>query len=131
MRSKEEETMPSKRRGFEVDIPAQWRPAKPGSTHPDRNLHICFDCSSEFVYPAQWEEAGPNDWSVLLHCPNCDVFRDGIFTDEAVKNLEDELDRGAECLARDYEWIMQANMAKDVERFAHALALDGILPEDF
>jgi hypothetical protein len=31
-------------------------------------------------YPFQWEESGPANWSVLLHCPNCDVYREGVFS---------------------------------------------------
>ena len=55
-------------------------PAGPGHPPAERHqdLHVCVECDSELVYPVQWEEAGPENWSVLLHCPNCDVFREGV-----------------------------------------------------
>jgi hypothetical protein len=98
---------------------------------PDQDLHVCVDCSSELVYPVQWEESGPENWSVLLHCPNCDVYREGVFSQDCVESFDEELDRGADVLARDYKRLMRANMAEEIERFAGALHSDAILPEDF
>jgi len=105
-------------------------PAHPPA-QPVQDLHICVDCGSELVYPVQWEEAGPENWSVLLHCPNCDVFREGVFTQDNVELFDEELDRGADTLARDYKRLVRANMADEIERFAGALAAGAILPEDF
>jgi hypothetical protein len=110
------------------DIPAV--PAPPPA-EPHQELHICVECSSELVYPVQWEESGPVNWNVLLHCPNCDVYREGIFTQETVESFDEELDRGADALARDYKRLMRANMAEEIERFVGALHSDAILPEDF
>jgi hypothetical protein len=98
---------------------------------PHQELHVCMECSSELVYPVQWEESGRENWSVLLHCPNCDVYREGVFTQETVELFDEELDRGADALARDYKRLMRANMAEEVERFAGALATGAIVPEDF
>jgi len=96
-----------------------------------QDLHTCVECDSELVYPVQWEEAGPENWSVLLHCPNCDVFREGVFTQENVELFDEELDRGADVLARDYKRLMRANMADEIDRFVGALDAGAILPEDF
>ena len=101
----------------------------PAESHQE--LHICVECSSELVYPMQWEESGPVNWNVLLHCPNCDIYREGIFTQETVETFDEELDRGADALARDYKRLMRANMAEEIERFVGALTSDAILPEDF
>ena len=98
---------------------------------PVDDLHICGSCDSELVYPVQWEEAGPENWSVLLHCPNCDVFREGVFTQDNVELFDEELDRGADVLARDYKRLMRANMADEIDRFVGALDAGAILPEDF
>ena len=98
---------------------------------PRQDLHLCVECDSELVYPVQWEEAGPENWSVLLHCPNCDVFREGVFTQENVELFDEELDRGADALARDYKRLMRANMAEEIDRFVGALSSGAILPEDF
>jgi hypothetical protein len=96
-----------------------------------QDLHVCVECDSELVYPVQWEEAGSENWSVLLHCPNCDVFREGVFTQDNVELFDEELDRGADTLARDYKRLMRANMADEIDRFVGALNAGAILPEDF
>jgi hypothetical protein len=98
---------------------------------PHQELQICLDCASELVHPVQWEEAGPENWNVLLHCPNCDMYREGIFTQETVESLDEALDRGADSLARDYKRLMRANMAGEIELFVGALNAGAILPEDF
>jgi hypothetical protein len=98
---------------------------------PHQQLQVCMECSSELVYPVEWEESGPENWSVLLHCPNCDVYREGIFSQDTVEVFDEELDRGADALARDYKRLMRANMAEEIDRFVGALTAGAILPEDF
>ena len=98
---------------------------------PHQDLHTCLECSSDLVYPVQWEESGTENWSVLLHCPNCEVFREGVFTQDNVELFDEELDRGADALARDYKRLMRANMAEEIERFVGAITAGAILPEDF
>src|SRR5262245_8864335 len=117
----------------ETDQPAPEAPDVPQHppAEPDQDLHVCIECKTDLVYPVQWEEAGPENWSVLLHCPNCDVYREGVFTQDTVEGFDEELDRGADALARDYKRLMRANMAEEIERFAGALQADAILPEDF
>ncbi|HEY6779551.1 MAG TPA: hypothetical protein VI111_01280 [Thermoleophilaceae bacterium] len=109
--------------------PAQPLVHPPAEPHQD--LHACLECDSALVYPVQWDESGPENWSVLLHCPNCDVYREGVFAQHTVECFDEELDRGADALARDYKRLMRANMAEEIDRFVGALASDAILPEDF
>ena len=107
----------------------------PGTQHlpaePYQDLHICLDCDSGLVYPVHWQEAGPEDWAVLLECPNCRTCREGVFTQETVELFDEELDRGADALARDYKRLMRANMSDEIDRFGAALTANAILPEDF
>ena len=98
---------------------------------PHQDLHMCLECSSDLVYPVQWEESGSENWSVLLHCPNCDVYLEGIFPQETVELFDEELDRGSDALARDYKRLMRANMTDEIDRFVGALDAGAILPEDF
>jgi hypothetical protein len=98
---------------------------------PAEDLHVCIECSCRLVYPVEWEEAGPENWTVLLHCPNCEVYREGVFTQETVEAYDEELDRGEEILEANYKRLVQANMTDEAERFAGALAAGAILPEDF
>ena len=107
-------------------------PAEPHPpAEPDQELHVCIECSSELVYPISWEEAGPENWTVLLHCPNCAVYREGVFAQTTVEAFDEELDRGAEALERDYRRLLDANMRDEIDRFVGALTADAILPEDF
>ena len=84
---------------------------------PHQDLHVCLECSSELVYPVQWEESGPENWGVLLHCPNCDIYREGTFTQETVESFDEELDRGADALAQ----RLQAPDAREHGRGGRAL----------
>ena len=118
------------RKAIPADQPAPDAPQHPpAEAHQD--LHVCIDCASELVYPMQWDEAGPQNWSVVLHCPNCDVYREGVFSQDNVEEFDEELDRGADALARDYKRLMRANMADEIDRFVGALEADAIVPEDF
>jgi hypothetical protein len=101
----------------------------PAEEHQE--LHVCVECASDLVYPVEWEESGPENWSVLLHCPNCDVYREGVFTQETVETFDEELDRGADALARDYKQLMHSNMSEEIDRFVGALNAGAILAEDF
>ena len=92
---------------------------------------MCLECSSELVHPVTWDEAGPDNWTVLLHCPNCESYREGVFTQANVEELDEELDRAGDALARDYQKMLRANMGEEIERFIGALTADAILPEDF
>ena len=124
------------REGDSAEQPAglpQEAPQRPDlpPPEPDQELQLCLSCASELVYPVEWEESGPDNWRVLLHCPNCNVYREGVFTQETVEAFDEELDRGADALARDYKRLMRANMAEEVDLFVGALTAGAILPEDF
>jgi hypothetical protein len=97
----------------------------------DQELHVCAECESHLVYPVEWEEAGPENWTVVLHCPNCDLHREGVFHQETVERFDETLDMGTEGLANDYRRLVRANMADEIDRFVNALQADAILPEDF
>jgi hypothetical protein len=107
------------------------KPAAPRKAEPDQDLHVCLDCGSKLVQPIEWAEAGPQNWTVLLHCPNCDIYREGVFSQACVEALDEVLDDGADALARDYKRLVRANMAGEIQAFVAALSADAILPEDF
>ncbi len=97
----------------------------------DVDLHVCPDCTSDLVYPVAWEEADESHWSISLRCPNCEWDQDGVYPQDQCDRFDDELERGTDALTRDYKRLMTANLAEEIERFAHALEVDAVLPEDF
>ena len=117
--------------GEQAPAEAGQQPTVHPPAEPAQDLHLCMSCESQLVYPVEWEEAGPDNWSVLLHCPNCDVCREGVFCQDTVEAFDEELDRGADILAGEYKRLMRANMAEEIERFVGALNAGAILPEDF
>ena len=110
---------------------AQEAPARDAETACGDALHVCGTCSSDLVYPLDWEEAGSTHWEVTLRCPNCEWTGTGIFEQDLVERFDEELDRGTEALVRDLKRLAHANMEEEIDRFVQALDHDLILPEDF
>ncbi len=96
-----------------------------------QELHICFNCSSELVYPLDWTEEGPRHWRIVLRCPECEARREGVFEQSVVEQLDDELDRASGALLSDLKRLTHANMSDEVEFFVRALRADLIVPSDF
>ena len=94
-------------------------------------LHVCFHCAGELVYPLDWSEEGPRHWRIVLRCPECESRREGVFDQTAVERLDDELDRGSSALLGDLRRMTHANMSEEIEFFARALDADLIMPSDF
>jgi hypothetical protein len=94
-------------------------------------LHICPDCRSDLVQPIEWSEAPGERWELLLGCPNCHWFDEGIYSQQAVYALEEHLDEGLADMLHDLQRLTHANMTEQVDRFIAALHADHILPEDF
>jgi len=107
-------------------------PEPPAVSPPsEHDLHVCPGCESDLVYPVQWEEADESHWHIVLRCPNCEWNENGVFTQDVCDRFDDELERGTDALTRDYKRLVTANLAEEIDRFAHALEVGGILPEDF
>jgi hypothetical protein len=96
-----------------------------------RPLHRCSRCESHLVHPVAWQQSGPDHWTVLLRCPNCEWCASGTYEQDLVDDFDRELDGGAQALIRDLHELARANMAESVDRFAEALRADAVLPEDF
>ena len=113
----------------EVPAPSP-APAPAAETH-GTDIHHCGVCASDLVYPVDWSEVGTQHWEVELRCPNCEWTGLGVFEQEIVERFDEELERGTEVLVQDLQRLMRANMEHAIERFAHALAHDLIVPDDF
>lgn len=98
---------------------------------PAQDLRVCVSCACSMVFPADWEEAGPESWSVVLCCPNCGHERQGVFAQDNVEDFDEQLDEGVEVLARDYRRLCRSNLSEEIDCFVAALRADAVLPEDF
>jgi len=111
---------------------ASSQPGAVEQTAPVReDLHVCFNCAGELVYPLDWSEEGSRHWRVILRCPECESRREGVFDQDTVERLDDELDRGAGQLLADLRRMTHANMSEEIDFFVRALEADVITPEDF
>ena len=122
--------LPSGKRIEVVSFDAQDAPSRP-KLDPAGDLHICIECSSHLAYPTAWEEADKAHWSVTIRCPECETYRAGVFSQEAVEAFDEQLDAGTDALTGDYRRLMRANMSEEVDRFVEALQAEAVLPEDF
>ncbi len=96
-----------------------------------QELHVCFNCAGELVYPLDWAEEGSNHWRIVLRCPECEALREGVFEQAIVEQLDDELDRASGALLSDLKRITHANMTDEIEFFVRALQADLVVPSDF
>jgi hypothetical protein len=94
-------------------------------------MQCCPNCNSILVQPGSWHEKGDGHWDVELRCPECEWWGRDNYSQTELERYEDELDRGDRELIEDLRAIIRANMEEEANRFAAALAIDGILPEDF
>lgn len=103
------------------------------AAEPDAGLelHVCFHCGSELVHPLDWTDEADGGWRLLLRCPECEATREGVFTQEEIDLLEDELDRGIGSLLSDLRRMTHTNMSEEIEFFVKALQADVIVPSDF
>lgn len=99
---------------------------------PGEGMHVCGACSGTLVYPVRWECAGPRQWAVLLRCPECEHWRQGVFSNLDCDAFDDHLDAGTRALVRWHKKVVRLVMGQEIERFVAALnAENGVLPEDF
>ena len=97
----------------------------------EKGLHHCTNCEGDMVQPVNWDEMENGDWSVHLHCPECDRVGQGIFSQATVDRFDKVLDEGGAELLKDVRDVTRANMQAESEVFVDALERDLILPEDF
>ncbi len=92
---------------------------------------MCPDCASHLVQPLRWGEGSAGFWEMALECPNCYWSTENVFSREQVDHFEEQLDAGLADMLSDLRRLTQANMSEEIERFATALQVNLILPEDF
>ena len=122
-------TQPPARPGAELSK-AEPRRSQAEWSNSDQ-LHVCFHCAGELVYPLDWSEEGVRHWRIVLRCPECESRREGVFEQTSVEMLDDELDRASSALLGDLRRMTHANMTEEAQFFIRALDADLIVPSDF
>jgi hypothetical protein len=102
-----------------------------GKKKSANGMHGCPNCDSILVQPVDWHEQRNGLWNAELRCPECEWWGRDNYSRDEIDRYEDELDRGDQELIEDLRALIRANMEDEADRFAAALATDGILPEDF
>ena len=98
---------------------------------PQQELYACGRCSSELVEPVAVRRFDSRWWHVERRCPECEWTGADLVTEAAVTRLGEQLDAGRATLTALLHEIERSDMEREVERFADALALGQVLPEDF
>lgn len=110
--------------------------AGPPATEPAQ-LHVCFHCLGRLVYAVDWvrqrdqPQGTGSRWRVLLRCPECGATRDGVFDQDSVESLNDELDQAMISMLEDLRLLTTANMQAELDFLVRALREDLIGPSDF
>jgi len=94
-------------------------------------LENCQLCGRDFVNPVSWEPLGDCHWWMLLHCGECDAWREVTVSDAEAQRFDVELDRRADILARAAARLDRQRMAADVETMIAALRRGLIDAADF
>ncbi len=92
--------------------------------------HVCRGCRLPLVQP-QRVVAERTHWRVFLRCPSCGWTAEELLDENALKLLDEELERGTQELIVAMRRATDVNMREYVSRFVSALAADAIVPADF
>jgi len=98
---------------------------------PEQELHACGRCASQLVEPVAVRRFDERWWHVERRCPECRWTSADLVGEDAVVRLGEQLDAGRAAMTTLLHQIERSEMEREVERFAGALALDQVLPEDF
>jgi hypothetical protein len=95
-------------------------------------LHVCPACGSRLVQPTCWEQTADRArWRLWRRCPECEWRCDSVHSEHEIDAYDEELDSGAEALAKVLRELEQENMKRAAAAFSTALAADLITAEDF
>ncbi|HXC45775.1 MAG TPA: hypothetical protein VNU24_04155 [Solirubrobacteraceae bacterium] len=125
------QTPPASRASSDTPVAQTPRSGSSPTSAPGEALHVCPRCAGGLVSPLEWSEESPGRWHILMRCPDCDLIREGVFSQALVERLDEELDRATGALLSDLKRLTHANMVEEIDLFSRALELDLIGPSDF
>jgi hypothetical protein len=91
----------------------------------------CAFCGSHLVHPTAGCEVQSALWEVEFRCPDCERLRVSYCTQAELEHLDRDLDRVTSEMKAELGRLEAEHMEEWVARFAHALDLDLIGPDDF
>jgi hypothetical protein len=94
-------------------------------------LARCPRCGSALVQVEGWKELLHDRLLLYMRCPECDARMVGSFDHERVAAYDVEAVRARAEMQSAFERLVRENMQELADRFAVALALDLIGPDDF
>jgi hypothetical protein len=97
----------------------------------DGSAHVCPLCASDLVYPVDGTRFDDNHWRLTLRCPNCELSRDVVLTQEGAERLDHQLCHGLEVIAHEADELTRQHFEEEGEKLIDALRNDRILPIDF
>jgi ribosomal protein S27E len=91
----------------------------------------CSSCGSLLVHPTDGRETDSTLWEVELRCPDCERREVSYYTPAELERFDRELDRAASEIEDALRRLEALHMEEWAARFAQALDLDLIGPDDF
>jgi hypothetical protein len=91
----------------------------------------CGSCGSQLVHPTRGRQTDFATWEVELRCPDCHGREVSHYTEAELERLDREQDRAASEIEAELSRLETLHMEEWVARFAQALELDLIGPDDF
>jgi hypothetical protein len=102
------------------------------------SLRICPKCDCRLCFESAAEPITPDNWLVVVQCPNCWHAWRVTVNDVVLELFEHALDEDThvieavlDALAYDNARAEAQQLAAEVERFAAALEANAIVPMDF
>lgn len=96
-----------------------------------QDLTVCTNCHRDMVIPVAWHEEDDSRWNMRRRCGNCGHTTRGVYDNATAEAYDQALDALNLRLVWDLSRLERFHMAEEADRFAAALAVDAIRPEDF
>jgi hypothetical protein len=98
---------------------------------PDQQVTACDSCGSHLVHPIRGRQIDLYTWEVELRCPDCYGREVSYYSEAQLERLDREQDRAACAIEAELNRLEALHMEEWIARFAQALDLDLIGPDDF
>ena len=106
------------------------RPSRP-TRRDTADLHLCPECEQAFVEPDTLLSMTEVSVTVALFCGNCPWELVEVVGVDAFEALCEHLEDAGASIVADIAALQRAIRDEEVARFAEALRLDLITPDDF